>query len=161
MRSRLFTVAALVALLMLSATPVAFARPAANGPVTLSILVTYTEMGSHGPFTADAVVCSYGDTVDLETEVILGVDPPFMNPDYRHGATVLRVQKQFTCADNTGTFTLDFIGTYHWDQARNHGEWKVVQGTGDYENLKGHGTFAVRMGENPTLEIWQGHMQLP
>ena len=75
MRSRLFVVAALVVLLMLSATPVVHARPAANGPVTLSILVHYTPMGSYGPFTADAVVCDYGDTVDLETEVILGVDP--------------------------------------------------------------------------------------
>jgi hypothetical protein len=157
---RLVAIVALTAALALVTAPMAGAGAPDQGSVTLDIWMYY-DTGT-GPFTASGgIVCGSGDTQDEWIGSWRGVPPQFTG-DYYHGASVLmKERKVFTCGDGTGTFTLEFIAPMHWDQGYNHGEWKVVAGTGDYTDLRGHGTFRVEWGPDvPNHEVWEGHLLL-
>lgn len=156
MVKKLAAVGLLAALAMVPAVPAAGAAPVAHGPVTLEILMHY-EYPGHGPFTADGVVCGSGYAQDAGLDVpVRGAQPPGS-----HTSVLLKEQKVFTCDDSADTFTLEFVTVLKWDRGGTLGEWKVVDGTGAYTDLRGNGTFKVQWLGDPNLEVWVGHMMLP
>jgi hypothetical protein len=87
-----------------------------------------TEPG--GTFTASGgAICASGTTSDV-------VDA------FQHG-TILAFHdlKTFTCADGSGTFTLDVWAATKVGAPIDIGVWSVVSGTDAYELLRGRGTL--------------------
>ena len=124
MRRTLTILAALVALSM-SAMPVGAVTSA---EATIDVHSTFT--GSGGTFTADsAVLCDSGTTSDVT--IIAG----------NGRAITFHNLKTFTCADNSGTFTLRLQAQVKPCDANTQGVWSVAGGTGDYEGLRGTGTL--------------------
>jgi hypothetical protein len=153
-RKMLLVVALLAVLLAVLSTPAGAGAPT-QGRVTLEILMDY-EFPGGGPFTADAIVYPSGYAQDRALDVPLVGNPPGSGT-----SVLLKEQKAFTCDNGEGSFTLEFITVLKWDKRGTQGEWRVVEGTGAYEDLKGNGTFKVQWLADPNLEVWEGHMVLP
>jgi hypothetical protein len=110
---------------------------AATPPEPVSITGTFTSDAFMGTFyDASAPLCPAGTTED--TWGVAG--------GYQSGWQVqLLVVKEFTCADQSGTFTLRLqVHIRFVPEYSNRFTWTVVDGTGDYATLRGTGTgYAV------------------
>jgi hypothetical protein len=125
------------------------ASPAYAQEPTIVTDITFPKEGQpFGTFTATAPVCPSGTFVD---EFIGGGGAFRSGHVFFHSATVL---KTFTCADNSGTFTILFHPQFSPAMpagCEEAGPFAVVGGTGAYTELRGHGDFCVfSEGENFT-----------
>ena len=85
-----------------------------------------------GPAEVSGTICDQGTTRDLEKST----------HQTRKGVH-LRVLKEFTCDDSSGTFQLELKVRIPNGQLATF-QWVVVGGTGNYANLKGNGSgFAL------------------
>ena len=85
-----------------------------------------------GPARDSGAICESGDTADL-----------FTNTHTTPKGVNLKILKEFTCDDGTGTFQVKLQVQIPSEQLSTF-RWVVVGGTGDYEDLKGNGSgFAV------------------
>lgn len=105
----------------------AHAAPAV--PVTITDQLIFGHP-PHGTFTASAVVCPSGSFVDA-------VEFPPGNAD----PAAEQVHETFTCADNSGTFTIRFQP--HLPSPDGTVPWSVESGTGAYAKLQGNGRLTV------------------
>jgi hypothetical protein len=115
----------------------AVVAPAHAQAPTIVTDVTFSEEGVFGTFTATAPLCPSGTFVD---EFVAG-------GGFQSGRVhAVTVRKTFTCADDSGTFTILFhpqrttATPAGCDEA---GAFAVVGGTGDYAKLRGHGDFCL------------------
>jgi len=111
------------------ATGVMTAPVQASGSQVTIESTTVFEDGS-GTFTADsAELCSSGTTSEPHGVAV------------REGQRLVtfELDKLFTCADGSGTFTLRLRAWWLPCATANRGVWYVVGGTGDYAELRGHG----------------------
>lgn len=76
-----------------------------------------------GSFTARGPFCEGGTAVDLRHD---------------HAGNA---ERRYTCSDGSGTLTLAIQGLLLEHGSAAPGEWRVVEGTGRYEGLRGRGTF--------------------
>ena len=121
---RTLTILAALAALMLGAVPVGAITSA---PTTIDVHSTFNTTG--GTFQADStLLCASGTTSDITSIVGNGRALTFHN------------LKTFTCADDSGTFTLRIQANVRFCEPADQGAWNVVGGTGDYEGLHGAGT---------------------
>jgi hypothetical protein len=109
-------------------------------PITITTAIVFSAP-PQGTFTATGPICASGTFVD---EFIAG-GGGFRAP--RPAAYALTVRKHLTCADGSGTLTIQFHPQFNpsspltFDES---GPWTIFgRGTGQYENLEGHGDFGV------------------
>lgn len=116
------------------------------------------EFGSPGSFTSHgSVVCANGSTSD-----------EFLATGFQSDrGIVLHDRKTISCDDGSGTFTLLVQGRTGFNEGDGtSGQWVVLEGTGDYVDLHGRGSFAgsyTPVGEEPTgvSEVYVGWLTLP
>jgi opacity protein-like surface antigen len=122
---RTLTLLAVLAALLATAAPAAAITTA---EATIDVHSSFSEPG--GTFTADsALLCDSGTTSDVTAIAGNGRALTFHN------------MKTFTCADDSGTFTLRLQANVRFCEPATQGAWNVVGGTGAYEGLKGAGSL--------------------
>jgi hypothetical protein len=127
-------------------------------PMTITTTVAFSGP-PQGTFTASGPICPSGTFVD---EFVAG-GGSFRAP--RLIAYALTVRKHFTCADGSGTFTVQFHPQFHPSSDLNFhesGPWAMSEGTGKYGNLKGHGDFGVIYYDTQPVtgtEVFAGFVQ--
>jgi hypothetical protein len=105
---------------------------AAPHPLDVQIVDVHT-IGPHGTgfFTATGGgICVLGTVYDSDIKV--------QNPtggNFR----ILRVLKQFTCDDGSGTFDVKLVVRLDLTTHKTTANWNVVGGTGNYVGLRGNG----------------------
>lgn len=106
-----------------------------------------------GPAVDSGTMCPGGTVMDIYTKAAPnnGQSPNGVN---------LQIVKDFTCDNGTGTFSVKLQVRITYFPTFN---WVVVDGTGDYENLKGNGdgfgAFPIFNGEpDPigVLDVYEG-----
>ena len=100
--------------------------------------ITFPGKESLGTFTASAPLCPSGTFVDE----VVGGGGAFHSAHVFFGAVT--VHKLFTCADGTGTFTIQFHTQFTPATAAGCERIRPVcrvDGTGAYAQLRGHGDF--------------------
>ncbi len=135
--------------LALSVTPGEASSPPLA--VTFEVQTTLSHPNG-GPFVAtgpavDAgIICSHGSTVDVDLKASGEESPTTVN---------YQVHKKFTCAEpQTNTFVVKM-------QVRkgNNYSWNIVEGTGNYERLRGtgqgQGTFVSGQSYD-VLDVFRG-----
>jgi len=137
----------------------AVAAPAYSQPPTIVTNITFPEEGEpFGTFTATEPLCPSGTFVD---EFVGGGGAFRSGHVFYHGSTV---RKTFTCADNSGTFTILFHPQLTGATAagcEEAGPFAVIGGTGAFADLHGHGQFCVfPTGENSFSETFTGTFTL-
>ena len=86
-----------------------------------------------GPAVDAGEMCTGGDTVDLVVEASGRPGGDFRN---------LRVLKEFTCEDGSGTFSVFLTVRLDLTTHDTTANWRVMRGgAGDYTNLGGGGTL--------------------
>jgi len=125
---------AAVAALFLVALPVAPVAAAPPEQVTIqgpAFFAGTGEFTATGPAVASGTMCDAGTIVDLYVKSL---------PVRRHseGNVNLRVLKQFTCDDGSGTF-LALLRVRIRPERTTTFRWFIFGGTGDYVHLRGRG----------------------
>ena len=103
-----------------------------------------------GPAVDDGLMCETGTEEEVE--------PVVVRPRGRF--TILKVLKRFTCNGGSGTFDVRMTVKLFPDGTTT-ANWKVVAGTGDYVNLRGHGKLVgtpIVQGESIT-DVYDGKMK--
>jgi hypothetical protein len=102
---------------------------------------------TEGPFDASAPMCASGYAVDLE---------------YRVRANWITGLRRFACSDGSGSITAR-TWVLGMDEASGdeEGIWKIVEGSGRYETLRGIGTYVAgrsgaRNSTGAMFERWEG-----
>jgi hypothetical protein len=72
-----------------------------------------------------------------------------------HGAKLL------DCYDGSGTFVITFNAATHFGSPQDQGGWRVVEGSGDYEGLKGGGNLVGTYTEDGIIDLYTGRVTLP
>lgn len=93
-----------------------------DGSTTIS-----TGSGTFTAFAIDGGICSSGTTTD---EAAVSTAADFLRFD---------VRKTFTCDDGSGTFVVKLVAKVHPCDRFDYGSWQIVEGTGNYEKLRGGG----------------------
>jgi hypothetical protein len=106
----------------------AFAAPSAfrlsfDGRHTPATFPTQFGLKHEGPFTATGPFCTSGNAVDL-----------------RHETRPLAAVRRFTCA-NGDSITLRVVDFPSEHELGAHGDWKIIDGSGQYATLRGKGTW--------------------
>ena len=131
----LFVLAALASLALAISSPAHAQEP------TIVTNIIFPEEGEpFGTFTATEPLCPSGTFVD---EFVGGGGAFNSGHVFYHAFTV---RKTFTCADNSGTFTILFHPQFSPATpagCEEAGPFAVVGGTGAFSNLHGHGDFCV------------------
>lgn len=109
----------------------------------------------------------------FETEVWVGdivgtADAPFrvyINPDGKIYAWLLAEFEGSVLGDYEGTFIMQSLYTRHANTTHWTGEWIIMSGAGDFENVQGAGTawgpgFVADDTENPDI-YYSGHLVFP
>jgi hypothetical protein len=136
------------------------AAPLANAQTpTIVTNITFPEGEFLGTFTASAPLCPSGTFVDQ----VVGGGGAFDNAHVLVFAVTVR--KLFTCADGTGTFTIQFHTQLTPATAagcHESGPFAVVDGTGAYAKLRGHGDFCLlpALSEGVFRETFTGAFRL-
>jgi hypothetical protein len=115
----------------------AVALPTAAGatpstPMSITVLVDFSGPVPQGTFTASAPLCSSGTFV---TEPIGGGGGPL--------AFAFVGRQHFTCADDSGAFTIEFHPQNLPPEFVTGGPWSGLGGTGAYAGFRGHGDFSL------------------
>src|SRR5215207_35368 len=132
----------------------AVAPPASAQEPTIVTDITFPEEGEpFGTFTATAPLCPSGTFVDQ----FVGGGGAFRSGHVEYGsATIL---KTFTCADNSGTFTILFHPQFSPATpagCAQAGPFTVVGGTGAYTKLRGQGDFCLLVEGDDFTETFTG-----
>jgi hypothetical protein len=115
-----------------SLQPLFATQPA--GPFTITTAIDFSSFPFSGTFLVDPgsglLGCNGGTFVDT--------------PPAQSGGRGM-IAKEFTCDDGpgVGTFTANFKATAKPGPGDRNGHWTVVEGTGDFANLRGEGDFSV------------------
>jgi len=134
-----------VLLAALACVVLAFAPSARAQAPTIVTHITFPEGEFLGTFTASAPLCPSGTFVDQ----VVGGGGAFDNAHVLVFA--VNVRRLFTCADGTGTFTIQFHTQLTPATAagcHESGPFAVVDGTGAYAKLRGHGDFCLLPGDD-------------
>ena len=133
---------AIVAMLAATFTLIAVAAPvgaASPQGVTIVSHVTFNPDGPNfGDFDASGdavdsgVICASGTFVDTGIR--------FAGFQSDRGMVQLQVIKEFTCDDESGTFTVKLQIQANSDSGIETFRWVVLRGTGDYASLRGGGS---------------------
>ena len=123
-------------------------------PVTITADTTFPPDGgpAFGPFTASAVVCPSGGSIDVSSQAV-----GFQSVDRLQ----ILVRKQFTCADGSGSFVLllrvhlTFQPTFTVVFT-----WSVLSGTGAYAKLHGAGTGFAVPTPNGVFDTYTGELHI-
>jgi hypothetical protein len=103
-----------------------------------------------GPAVDNGLVCATGTVEDL------GGTVKDLNGPY----TLMWLKKRFYCDDASGTFDVRLIVHLNEDTGFTTANWNVIDGTGNYGNLKGNGKLVgtpVVLGFN-ILDVYDGKM---
>lgn len=114
-------------LLMLGVVPAAGTMP--SGPVTIVTDISFAEFPFRGTFKV------------TEGSTLLGCSKgTFVDTPHAFG----EIEKMFTCKrGGKGDFTFLFLPTLAPGPGDANGHWQVLEGTGDFSNLRGEGDFSV------------------
>ena len=111
-------------------------------------------MTGTGTFTASGEgLCSSGTTSQPDgVEVV-----------ERRRTLTFVLDKVFTCADGSGTFTLQLRAWWLPCAPSNRGVWRVTGGTGDYSSLSGSGQligtyFPAACEDGGVEDVYSGHV---
>lgn len=99
------------------------------------------------PFMASGPVCASGMVDELSAT---GNNPagPFQT---------LWVTKQFVCGDGSGTFDVSMVVQLNQNTGYTTAHWKIIGGTGTYQNLKGNGKLVgTPKSGNTILDVYDG-----
>ena len=151
---RILAVLAALGCLALGAAPVAQGQAP-----TIVTDITFPEGGEpFGTFTASDPLCPSGTFVDR----FVGGGGAFNSGRVFYSAVTVR--KMFTCADGSGTFTILFHPQFTPATPADCGQagpFAVIDGTGDYARLRGHGDFCnFPVGEDEVRETFTGTFTL-
>lgn len=137
-----------IAVVVLLVAVLALAVPAAASPpegVHIEVPVDGTSgvgtFTATGPAAGGVVICDEGV-----------VQRPFSEVNSWKGGRGIRVRllREFTCNDGSGTFIMRIKARIQFDPSREvSGRWKIISGTGDYENLRGSGALTDSELVNP------------
>jgi hypothetical protein len=125
--------AGMVGIVLLPATP-AEAAPPLGVEITVQETIPTSIPGGGGPFVAtgpavDAgVMCPSGTTIN--TALTTSGSGTVVN---------LKVEKQFTCGDGSGTFMVKMRVRLDTETGFTVARWNAKRGTGDYAKLHGSG----------------------
>jgi hypothetical protein len=103
---------------------------------------TRGELTSQGTFRSRAPFCATGTFVDE-------------GPDRPEGG-----KRQFTCDDGTGTLTVS-IARWEYYGPRFTTTWQVLDGSGNYANLRGRGSLRGEMLSHEGFAIWRSTLRGP
>ena len=158
---KIITIAAVLVAIIAAAAPVAAAPPE---EVTLHGPSFFDGSGTFATIDEAGLLCPSGTTSDVfkKTSPPEGQSPNVIN---------MQIRKLFVCDDGSGSFEIKLqvqipvsIDMDNWPTF----SWVVVDGTGDYEDLKGNGSgFAAYpiFGEDPwpigVYDVYEGRMHLP
>lgn len=136
----------------------AVAPPAYAQDPTIVTHITFPPEGEgFGTFTAADPLCPSGTFVDQ----FVGGGGAFRSGQvFYHAFTLV---KTFTCADNSGTFTILFHPQFTEATPAgcdNAGPFVVVGGTGAYTELRGYGDFCVVFDGDGGTETFTGTFTL-
>lgn len=129
----------------------------AEAPLDVHIEVFATIAPSDDPFIAsgpavdEGLLCPTGTESELSVRV---AGPP--EGDFR----ILRVVKQFVCADGSGTFDVNLVVRLDLESSYTTARWNIIGGTGDYAGLHGSGEL-TGIPQNPgvtILDIYDGQL---
>jgi hypothetical protein len=137
----------------------ALGAPSAHAQApTIVTDITFPEEGEpFGTFTASAPLCPSGTFVD---EFVGGGGAFRSGHVFYHSSTV---RKHFTCADDSGTFTILFHPQFTPatpPDCEEAGPFAVVGGTGAYAQLRGSGDFCVFPEGDGFTETFTGSFRL-
>ena len=152
-RIAIWALLAVLACLALAAAPLANAQAP-----TIVTNITFPEGEFLGTFTASAPLCPSGTFPD---DQFVGGGGAFDNAHVLVFAVTLR--KLLTCADGTGTFTIQFHTQLTPGTAagcHESGPFAVVDGTGAYAKLRGQGDFCAGLSEGGFRETFTGAFRL-
>src|SRR5215210_1143948 len=120
--------------------------------------ITFPEEGEpFGTFTALDPLCPSGTFVDE----FVGGGGAFRSVHVFYHASTVR--KMFTCADGSGTFTILFHPQFTPATpagCEEAGPFTVIDGTGAYTQLRGHGDFCVFPSGDGFTETFTGTFTL-
>ncbi len=130
----------------------------AAAPLELQIQAEETLVGNaNDPFTASGaavsagVICATGTVYDLD----------FAINDNIPGFWILQVDKEFTCGDGSGTFSVSMLVRLNLTTRETTARWWITGGTDDYADLRGRGTLVgtpIIPGES-ILDVYNGSVQ--
>ena len=153
-RSIIRTATIAIAIAALAAPTALAAAPLANAQTpTIVTNITFPEGEFLGTFTASTPLCPSGTFVDQ----VVGGGGAFDNAHVLVFAVTVR--KLFTCADGTGTFTIQFhpqLTPATAADCHESGPFAVVDGTGAYAKLRGHGDFCLLPTPDDISETFTG-----
>lgn len=154
-------ITAALAMILAVAAPVAAAPPEG---VTLEGPSYFTGTGEFTTTDEAGLICPSGITTDIfkKTSPPDGQSPNRIN---------LQIRKLFACGDGSGSFEIKLqvqipvnIDMDNWPTFT----WVVVDGTGEYEDLKGNGSgfaafpiFGEDLWPIGVYDVYQGHMHFP
>jgi hypothetical protein len=138
--------------------PVATAQATPPLDVNFEVQTSFIDEGplSGGPFTASGpavdagLVCAAGDTIDNDLPQAAGYQS-------ERGVNLLIV-KHFSCTDASGEFWIKL--QVRIDARGDDFTWAIVDGTGDYERLRGTGSgLGVPAGDD-ILDLYDGAVHI-
>lgn len=140
--------AALIAVAM-AALPATAAPPQAT---TFAVVETFSDPPVPGVFTSDgSIVCPSGTTTN----------DTFATGFQSDRGVIFHVRKTITCNDGSGTFTLQLQARSGFNVGdMTFGPWVVLDGTGDYENLRGRGTVTGTFVPGGVSDAYTGWLAL-
>jgi hypothetical protein len=138
------------AALIAAAVGVVPALAAPPQAVTFAVVEQFDQPS--GVFTSDgSVVCASGTTTN-ET---------FATGFQGDRGVIFHVRKTITCNDGSGTFTLQLHARSGFNVGdMTFGPWVVLDGTGDYENLRGRGTVTGTFIPDGVSDAYTGWLAL-
>lgn len=141
---RILIIIIVLVFLMMMVTPV-YASP----PTEVSIVSIMKFSTASGTFTASGpaveagIICPTGMVYDMNIRGV-GVQSQLF--------TNLFVHKHFVCDDGSGTFEFNLNVRIIYSQDYTESLWRIMGGTGDYQNLRGTGTIMAYPIDADTIE---------
>lgn len=148
--------AAMAALLLVM--PVATVEATPPLDVSFEVQTSFIDGGplSGGPFAASGLavgaglVCAAGGTIDNDLPSAAGFQS-------ERGAN-LQIVKRFSCADGSGDFWIKL--QVRLDARGDNFTWAIVDGTGDYERLRGTGSGTGLPTSYGVLDLYEGAVHI-
>jgi hypothetical protein len=102
---------------------------------------------AEGPAVEAGLICAEGETLDLDT----------FGTGWQSGKGVnYHVRKQLTCSDGSGTFLINM--QVRVDKKGDNANWNVLEGTGNYERVRGAGKLVGYFMEWGVLDVYTGKL---
>jgi hypothetical protein len=124
-------------------TPACVQTPSRRGPRRAAFTAS-------GPAVDAGLVCAAGDTIDNDLPSAAGYQS-------ERGAN-LQIVKHFSCADESGDFRIKL--QVRLDARGDNFTWAIVDGTGDYERLRGAGSGTGEPTTYGVLDLYDGGVHI-